>query len=58
MNLASSNTYFHTKYSFSNLFIQFKWALDWAPNTVKCRGWRVSFSQTQCTVLSGWRVDW
>jgi hypothetical protein len=31
MNLASSNTYFHTKYSFSNLFIQFKWALDWAP---------------------------
>jgi hypothetical protein len=38
MNLSSSSNYFHIKNPFSNSFIQFKWALDWASIIVKRGG--------------------
>jgi hypothetical protein len=38
MNFISSSTYFHIKNPFSNSFIQFKIALDWASNPEKPRG--------------------
>jgi hypothetical protein len=47
MNLAGSNSYFHTKYSFSNLFTQFKWALDWAPKYRNSRGLVTKIPMTQ-----------
>jgi hypothetical protein len=43
MNLASSSNYLYIKYSFSNSFIQFKWALDRALITVKRWGLGVKF---------------
>jgi hypothetical protein len=41
MNLSSSSNYFHIKNPFSNSFIQFKIALDWALIIEKYKGrWR------------------
>jgi hypothetical protein len=49
MNFTSSSTYFHIKYSFSNSFIQFKWALDWASFSEKYRGLRVKLLRHKLT---------
>jgi hypothetical protein len=38
MNLSSYSNYFHIKNLFSNLFIQFQAALDWASMTEDSRG--------------------
>jgi hypothetical protein len=51
MNLSSSSNYFHIKNLFSNLFIQFQTALDWASITKDSRGLGVSLPKTQKTAL-------
>jgi hypothetical protein len=43
MILSSSSNYFHIKNPFSNLFIQFQTALDWASFSRKARGLGVMF---------------
>jgi hypothetical protein len=45
MNLSSSSNYFHIKNLFSNLFIQFQTALDWASFSRKIRGYGAIFSR-------------
>jgi hypothetical protein len=47
MNFTSSSNCLYIKYSFSNSFIQFKWALDWASISGKCKGSSAICTKTQ-----------
>jgi hypothetical protein len=57
MSFTSYSTYFHIKYSISNSFITFKWALDRAHYYRGRQGPRGKLSKTQETVHNGRRVD-
>jgi hypothetical protein len=56
MNFTSSSTYLYIKYSLSNSFIQFKWALDWASINVKHRGLGIKLLRPS-EQLIGWWVE-
>jgi hypothetical protein len=56
MNFTSSSNYLYIKYSFSNSFIKFKWALDLASINVKRRGLEVKFLRLS-EQLIGWQVE-
>jgi hypothetical protein len=47
MNFTSSSNYLYIKYAFSNSFIHFKWALDWASISGKCKGSGAICTKTQ-----------